>query len=271
MQAFFQRVNALLPTGVDLIGIGKFLLILFAACLVLGFFAKLLFGKGSGLNRTLRTAIGILFLYAAAMAIYTFQPGNLARYLSPLPYVAFSGQQMHLFSFTGTHYTVICHQVLSMIILAFLYHLMEDFLPQGKGLHWLIYRILTILMSLALHYVVSWASSTYLPGVLMTYAPTVLFVLLISTMLLGALKVVLGVILAVVNPLLAALYAFFFSSRVGKLLTQAVGSTVIITGIVAALHHFGYTVVNVSQSSLIAYGPAALILLLIWYILSVVL
>lgn len=268
MQDTLNQLTALIPANPDLVAIGKFVLILAVSAFVIGGIAKACFGKESNLNRSVCGAIGILFVYALSIVIYTFDPADLSRFLSPLPYVVFSGDKLYLFSFEGTLFPVICSQILSMVILAFLYHVIDDFMPRGKGLHWFIYRILTIVMSMALHYVVTWAMNAFLPDTLVTYAPTVLLVILIAFFFLGALKVLLGLVLAVVNPFLAAVYAFFFSNKVGKQLSKAVLTTFLLTLLVLLLNYFGYSVISVAQTALSAYIPLVLVLLALWFVIS---
>jgi len=271
MQNALNHLASMIPTDLDLAAMGKFIVFLAAAMLVSGFLAKLLLGKDSDLNRSLCAAIGILFIYAITIVVYTFQPGDLARFLSPLPYVVFSGDRLYLFVFEGTRFSVICYQILSMIILAFLYHLIDSFMPRGKGFHWLVYRVLTLIMSMALHYVATWAINTFLPGALVSYATTAIVVILLGLLLLGVLKLVLGVVLTVVNPILGAIYAFFFSNKIGKQLSKAVLSTLILTVLVLLLHHFGYSVISISTDSLSAYLPLAAALLGLWFVIGTIL
>jgi hypothetical protein len=268
MQDSLNHLVALLPADLDLSSIVKFLLIFAGIVLIIGFIAKLLFGKNSNLNRSVCAAIGILFIYAITIVIYTFDPADLARLLAPLPYVIFSNDKLYLFVFEGTRLSVICSQALSMVILAFLYHLIDDFMPRGKGLHWLLYRLLTIVMAMALHYVATWATNTFLPAPLLSYAPTALLVILISLLLLGVLKVILGLVLTVVNPIIGAVYAFFFSSKLGKQLSKAVLTTLLLSILIMVLHYLGYSVISVSVASLSAYIPLILILLVLWYIIG---
>lgn len=267
MRDTLANLTALFPSGFDFTSAIKFILIFTVSVLAAGFLFKLLFGKKSELNRALSGAIGILFVYGLTIVIYTFDPADLSRFLSPLPYVVFSYDNLYLFVFKGTHYSVICSQALSMIVLAFLYHILDDFMPEGKGLHWLLYRLLTIVMAMALHYVTTWLFRTYLPGPLVTYAPTVLLIILVSLLLMGFLKLILGVVLTVVNPILGAMYAFFFSTKLGKQLKRAVMTTLILSLLVCGLHSIGYSVISVSIASLTAYIPLVLILLGLWYFL----
>lgn len=269
MQDTLNHLSALIPADLDFSSMGKFLLIFAAAILLAALLAKLLLGKDSSLNRSICAAIGILFIYAVTIVVYTFDPGNLARFLSPLPYVIFSNSKLYLFVFEGTKFSVICSQALSMTILAFLYHILDDFMPRGKKLHWLLYRLLTIVMAMALHYVVTWAINRFLPAPLVSYAPTTVLVILISLLLLGFLKVLLGLVLTVVNPIIGGLYAFFFSSKLGKQLTRSVLTTLLLSLLVMVLHSIGYSVISVAVSSLTAYIPLILIFLALWYILGV--
>jgi len=270
MQNSLNQLTAMRPAPLDFSSIVKFLFIFAAVILIIGFLAKHLLGKKSNLNRAVCAAIGILFIYAITIVIYTFDPGNLARFLSPLPYVIFSNSKLYLFIFEGTKFPVICSQALSMPILAFLYHVLDEFMPQGKKLHWVLYRLLTVIMAMALHYVATWAINSFLPSALVFYAPTAVLIILIGLLLIGFLKVVLGLVLTVVNPLVGALYTFFFSNKLGRQLTRAVLTTLLLSILVMILHHIGYSVISVAVSSLSAYIPFVLILLVLWYLLDVV-
>lgn len=249
----------------------KSILILAAGTLLLGTITRFAFGRRSVLNQSVSSAIGILFVYAATIVFYSLGD-EFHRFVTPLPLVSFSGDKMHLFQFQGANYTVICTQVLSMIILAFLANLIENILPKGKSiLGWLIFRCLSVVLAIAAHWLVNWAFTTYLPQGLITYAPTILLGLLIVLLLVGALKLVVGAILATVNPLIAAFYTFFFATLVGKALTKAILTTGILCAIVFALGYIGCSVISIASAALIAYIPLLLILLIVWYVVSHVL
>ena len=121
---------------------------------------------------------------------------------------------------------------------------------------------------MALHYGVTWAFNTYLPGVLVTYAPMILLGILIGLMALGLANVILSVILTVVNPIIGAIYAFFFSNIIGKQISKALVTTAILTAVVFALNSFGYNVISISASALMAYLPMIGVSLILWYIIG---
>ena len=74
-----------LPTEIDLAGTAQFMLFFAAASLILGFMGRVFLGKRSSLNHSLSAAMGILFVYAVAIVVYTFKPWSLDALLSPCP------------------------------------------------------------------------------------------------------------------------------------------------------------------------------------------
>ena len=264
-----SAIMSYLPANLDL-GIAlKFILILAGAVLLLGFLIHLIFGKNSTLNRAVSAAMGILAVYVLTVVIYTFNPSGLSRFLAPLPFVRFSGDTVYLYTFTAMQFPDICSQILSMVILAFLVNLIGLIIPEGKKFYsWIIFRGIAVVLGIALHYLVSWAFNAFLPGVLVAYAPMILLGTLVITMSLGLLKFILGVVLTVVNPLIGALYAFFFATRIGKQLSKAVLSTGILCCIFYALSYFGFGAISISVPSLISYIPMGIILLLLWYLIG---
>ena len=264
-----EELADLVPANVEPLSMLKFIGIFAAAAILIGLLGRVVFGKRSSLNHALSSAMGIFFILAVSTLIYVFDPRSLAQYLSPLPYVAFSGDYLVLFSFTGSGIAAICDELLSMIILAFLVNLLDTFIPKGKNVvTWYLFRFLTVLLAMGLHYAFTWASNTYLPGVLVTYAPVILLILLVLAVLMGLLNVVLSVALTVVNPIFGALYAFFFSTLVGKQLSKAICTTFVLTAVVVALGYFGCTMLCIAGSALAAYIPLLIVLLILWYLIG---
>lgn len=246
----------------------KALAILAVGTLLLGTLGRFLFGKRSTLTHSVSSAIGILFIYAATVVLYSMG-ARYQAFIAPLPFVTFSGTQMVLFSFFGADYTVICTQLLSMIILAFLANLFDGILPRGKKLiGWLFFRCLTVALAMAAHLAVDWLFTTYLPQGLVTYAPTIVLALLLLLLAVGSLKLLVGALLATVNPLVGAFYTFFFATLVGKALSKAILTTAILTAIVLALNYVGVAVVSIASAALIAYIPLLVILVAVWYIVG---
>ncbi|MDO5546692.1 MAG: hypothetical protein Q4F81_12905 [Eubacteriales bacterium] len=266
------HARSYLPVEVDLMSAAQFMLYFSAISLILGVMGRLVLGKRSSLNSSVSSAMGILFIYALTVVIYTFRPWNLDALLSPLPFATFTGEYLILLPITDVQFPALCAQVLSLVVLAFLMNLVDTFMPKGKNiLTWLLLRILTLAVCMGLHLVVNWAFRTYLPNVLVTYAPMVLLLILCFCLLSGVVNLLLGMVIAVANPFLGAMYTFFFSTVVGKQVSKAIFSSAIICAVMYLLDLFGYTVISICAASLATYIPLALILLVLWYLIGSVL
>jgi len=252
------------------LNIGAFLKaagLLLAVFVVLGLLGRFVFGKKSVLSRAVSSAIGIIFIYV--ITVILGDAGEAFQHLiAPLPFVTFTEESMVLFSFHAD-YTVVCSQVLSMIILSFLMNLADGWLPTGKRIFgWVFFRCLGVILALALHLFVTGLFTKYLPEGLVTYAPTILLGLLVLMILTGALKFLVGLVLTTVNPLIAALYTFFFANVVGKQITKAVLTTGILIGLVLLLQELGITAISIVSSALAAYIPLLILLVVLWYIVG---
>lgn len=261
-----------IPAEIDFVTTMQFLLYFAAGSLLLGVLSRVVLGKRSSLNHSLSSVMGILLIYVVTIVVDTFKPWNLDKFLSPLPFVTFIKDYIVFLSFRASSFPAICHEILAMVILAFLVNLIDTFMPKGKSVvGWYLLRFLSIILAMVLHLVVSWAFNTYLPDVLVTYAPVILLVILVAMLLLGVMNLLLGVVLTVVNPIIGAVYTFFFSNAIGKQLTKAVFTTAILCILVYLMDYFGYLVICTSASALLSYIPLMAVLLVLWYLIGHVL
>lgn len=263
MESFVNHLNSL---GWDFWYLLKAGGVLLAGILIFGMLGRFVFKKKSTLSIAVSSAIGILFIYTLTVILRSAGT-EFSQFVVPLPFVTLSDNNLILFSFKGADYTVICSQVLSMIILSFLVNLVDNWLPRGKHLiGWLFFRCLTVALALLLHVVITGLFTRFLPEGIITYAPAILLVLLIIMLLTGALKLLVGVVLTTVNPLVAAFYTFFFANFVGKQITRAILTTAILALLITALQYFGITVISIASAALMAYIPFGVILVIIWYL-----
>lgn len=268
MDAIMDLLDSVVPDGFAIEAFLKAVLALVIGIFLISFVGRLFFGKKSVLNRSVSSAINILFIYVVTVVIYSFGI-DLGFLISPLPFVSISGSYMTVFNFAGAHYTTISDQILSMVILAFLANLADSWLPEGKKLFgWFFFRCLSVLVAMLLHLIVNAVITALLPEGFLVWAPVVLLGLLALLLLLGALKGLVGLVIASVNPLIGGLYTFFFATAVGKQLSKALLTTVILSGVVYVLNYFGFTVIYIASSALAAYIPLLIVLLVIWYIIG---
>ncbi len=260
MDQFVAFFNSLVPPGFDWYHFFKTLLILAAAVLILGLLARLLFGRKSLLNHSLSSAISILFIYIITVCIHSLGV-DLNFLLTPLPFVSIRGDYLQI----SLELSALASQLLSMVILSFLANLADSWLPNGKGIFgWFFFRCISVLLAMLLHLIVTSIIAALLPAIFLLWTPRILLAALLLMLLLGAIKVV----FSVTSPLFHTLHHFFFKHTVGKMVYQAVLTTVVLTAIVYALDYFGVNAIYVASSALVGYLPILLILLGIWFVIG---
>ena len=269
ISGMIQQVIPNLPSVDQIQALFPYLSVFALGLLALGIFGRVLLGKRSSLNHSVCSAMAVFFIYITTTAIYTFHPWDLQEYLTPLPLITLAGDTLVLFPFIGTSLPLICSQVLPLLILCFLVNFIDVIVPQGNSIFsWFLLRFLMIVLSMILHLIASWAFHTFLPDVLVTYAPVILMGVLLTLLFLGVLKVLLGLVLTAVHPVLGAIYAFFFSNLFGKQITKAVFSTVLICLLFFILEHLGFVALDISQSNLITFLPMTCLTMVLWYLLG---
>lgn len=254
--------------GFDFVTLLKGAGLLLIGTLLFAVIARFIFGKKSNLNHAVSSAIGIIFVYGAIVGLKHAGP-DFEAFLAPLPFVSFAGDQLVLFSFAGAGFELLCSEILSMVILAFLANLADRWLPRGKTkLSWLFFRFLTVIMGLLMHLIVTGLFHNYAPDAIQNYAPVILLGVLVVMLLTGALKIVVGLLVSTVNPLIAGLYTFFFASMIGKQITRSVMTTGILMLIIYGLQSLGIYSLSIAAGALLAYVPVLILLVLIWYLVS---
>lgn len=235
----------------------------------IGIVGRVVLGKRSALNHSVSSSMAVLFIYIVTTAIYSFSLFDLQTRLPSLPFITLAEDTLVLFPFRGTSLHLICTQVLPLLILCFLVNLLDDFIPQGKNpVTWFLLRFVTIGFAMFLNTVTFWAFNTFLPTVLVTYAPMILLGVLVALLLLGVVNVLLGLVLTVVNPILGGIYAFFFSNMIGKEITKAVFSTVLLCILFLVLEQLGFCALDISESNLITFLPMTCFTMVLWYLLG---
>lgn len=269
MDKIIDLLESVIPSEIQIEAYLKAILLIVLGFVVIGIIGRLLFGKKSTLNHAVSSAISILFIYIITVVIHSLGV-DLSFLVSPLPFISISGDYMSVFVFEGVHYTVLCDQVLGMVILAFLANLADSWLPTGKKLFsWFFFRCISVLLAMVLHLIANAIISAFLPEGLLVWAPVVLLGLLLLLIAVGTLKYLIGTLLSLsVGPLIGILYTFFFSNVVGKQLTKAVLTAAILSGMVWLLNCLGANTVFIAASALVAYIPFLILLLVVWFIIG---
>ena len=245
-----------------------------AGVLLLGSLGKTLHGENSPLSNAASSAMGILFIYVATIVVMTVG-GDLDQfrpYLSPLPFISIEDSHLHLFVFDAADAQLICTQVLSMVILAFLVNLLDTVIPRGNGiLTWFLFRCATVVLAILAHWGATELITAYIPGVIADNASMILLGLLVLLLAVGCMKFLVGFAIATVNPIIAALYTFFFANAVGQQLSKSILTTALLTALVYGLNIIGLTVIPIDLTALMGYLPFLGVLAAVWYIVNQIL
>ena len=253
--------------NLDIVEFLKATVMVIGALFLLALIGRFAFGRKSALCCAVSSAIGIFFIYLVTVLLGD-AGAEFKRFVAPLPFVTIVNDTMFLFSFQGD-LAIICSEVLSMIILSFLMNITDRWLPTGKHLFsWVFFRSIGVIIALILHLIVTGIIAALLPEGFVPYAHVVLLVLLILMLLTGSLKLLVGILLTTVNPVIAVLYTFFFANIIGKQITKAVLTTGILAGLILVLQEIGITAISVASAAHLAYVPIIVLLLLLWYLVG---
>lgn len=265
IESFLDSTSNLIPTTLeDMIFV---FLAVTVFVLGLGFVFRLFFGAHCLVNRSISGFLGVLFVYAVTVTVYTLRPWNLTQYLSPLPFAIFRQDILIITSSACSTVSLLSSQLLSLVILCFIIHLLNFLLPNGRSfIGWLFFRLIAVASAIFLNLAANWALNTFLPDVIANSAPVVLMAVLVVAILVSLFNPLLCILFTVANPVIGLLYTFFFSNTIGKNLTRAVLSAALTCGLFYLMEYAGFSVIDITHKALLTYAPFAAALLGIWFV-----
>ena len=262
-----QQQLSQIASNFDMLSFLKFMLIASFAVFLVGLILRVVCGKKSSLNKSVAAAIGILMIYVVFFAMHSTKSAYHAL-LAPLPFVGIAGDYLTIFQLQGAGASAVCTELVNMMILAFLIGIVDDIVPDGENFFtWLFFRTLSLVLGMAVHWGSNYLFTTYLPGFIVTYAPVVLMILVVVLLAVTVFKLIVGVLLGVtLSPVIGAIYTFFVSNIIGKQITRAALTTLILTAMVYALNYFGITAIYLASAAIAAFLPALIAVILVWYL-----
>lgn len=265
IESFLQSANSLIPASL------QNTIILFAVLSVFllgaGLVLRIFFGEKCTVNRSISGFMAILFIYALTALIYSLQLQNVTQYLVPLPFAVFRNDLLIVSFSAYTTKSLLCSQLLSLIILGFIIHLMNFLLPSGQSFFpWLLMRLVGAVAAVAAFIAANWALNTFLPTAIAQSAPVILVTVLAVTLLVSLFNPLLCILFTAANPIIGLLYTFFFSNTIGKNLTRAVLSAALICVFFYAMEYFGLSAVYITKDAMLRYSPFAAAMLGVWFI-----
>lgn len=255
-----------LANSIDWITVIKTAALICAAVCILGGVLRLIFGKGSSLVCSVFACLSLALLYLAGIVIYVFIP-QLRSSMTSLPFISVSGDGFYLWDIANLSTESLYPALLRLFILAFLVNLIESILPSGKKLlSWYGLRMLTVAASLGIYVGLSAVINSFAPQIYGEWAGYILIGLWLCIGLIGIVKVLVGIVLMTIHPVLGALFTFFFSNLFGKQLTKAILTSVLAICILMILYQLGFLGFAFSGFSFASYAPTCLIALAALYL-----
>ena len=268
MEDLYAQIQSILSDESKLHSFLMLVLVMTAGSLIFGFIGRFAFGQKSVLSQSVSSAIGILFIYAATVLLSS-SGLDLKFLLSPLPFISMAEGNIYIYNILAFDFVPLCGEVLNMIILAFVVNIINRWMPTGQHfITWLFFRALSVALGIVAFSLTNMFLLPLLPEGFITWAPVILLGLLVIMLFTGALKIVIGALLVTVNPLIGFLYAFFFANIVGKMLSRAMLSTLLIGGLILGLNYLGIWVITLGSAVLVACIPILLLLLILWYVVG---
>lgn len=265
VQSFLDSANALVPASLENTILLFAIIIVFA--LGIGFVLRLFFGQHCTVNRSIAGFLELLFVYVATIVVYTLKPWNLNEYLAPLPFAIFRSDILIISYSACSTLSLLCAQLLSLIILCFLIHLLNFIIPTGRSfISWLFLRVVCIVLVILFDLAANWALNAFLPAVVAESAPVALIGVLAVALVVSLFNPLLCILFTAANPVIGLLYTFFFSNTIGKNLTRAVFSAALCCALFYGMDYFGFSVISIVPDALIKYSPFAAALLGVWFV-----
>lgn len=265
MSEFLSTLQQKTDTILDYV---LFFLIAALGFLLISSLFRFLFGKKNQLGKAITSAMEVLCLYLLCIVIYSFGI-HWDIFLNPLPFISMADGQMQIFPIIGAEFMDICAQFAKLLLVCFLVNLMNSIIPEGRKFWlWLILRVVTVVLVVFVNYGLDLALNAWLPDGIAQIAPLILIATLVLLILLGSLKLIVGIGLFVANPVIGALYTFFFSNFIGRSLARAILSAALITALVYLMNSLGILAMTITAASIVLLVPALFIVVLLWYIVD---
>ena len=273
LECITQWLSSQLPEGFHPFDTLPTLGFVIAIVFILAVIIRAIADKASRYNHALASAMAILFAYIFLMMIHdTEPPAFVTDALKILPLIDYKEGVVTLFKFDGANISLFFNELLHAFILSFILIGLDDLIPDAKnGPAWIVLQVFIMAVSLFLYWGVLKAIEVFMPNILTSHAPLILGCILLFMIALGVLKLVLGLLLVAVNPLLGAVSTFFGTSPVGKALGKAAMCALILCAVNFFMVNAGYVTFALINLTWVVCILPLLVLLLLWFVVGYIL
>lgn len=262
--------ECIFPEGYNPYSMISFLGFVIAVVFIAAVLIRIIHQKASKYNHALASAMALLFAYTMLMWLHGgFLNDFVSEALKVLPLIEYDGENITIFRFALDKPFEVSAAYLYAFILSFILIFLDDLIPDAKsGLAWILLQMFITFLTLVFYWFVMKCIGHFMPDGLNQFAPLILVAILVFMILLGFLKVILGLLLVAVNPLLGAVSAFFSTSRLGQALGKAALCALCLCAVCIFLVNNGMgTFVLADMNFLVCILPMA-VLVGLWFVVG---
>jgi hypothetical protein len=269
-----EEIRIPLPEELVFSGAEAFLLRFCLAILIVSVIRRIFFKQKIDLQHSVVSALGILMIYAACIAIFIYDPMGLKKYLSPLPFMtAMTEEQITLLSFTEATDSEIFNHLLFMLLVACVVNQIYHFEPKEvKFLGWIVFRMFSTGIAIVLYIGFCWALPKLhldsLPEPIRQYGPIMVLGFILLTFLIGSIKRILSFFMKKLNPAFEGLHTFYFTNKFGLQISRGLGTTLILAVFFRGLDLLGYHQLPLGTDALVGYLPLMGLFFLLWVLIG---
>lgn len=266
-----MTLSSIIPSLQELSASGWFavirlVLLVGAVLFTAGALVRMYQGKGAQITKSIAASLTVLLIYYASILLYLFLPA-LRTQLVQLPFVYTDGSRFLLRNLSELSEPVLFGSLVRLGILSFLVNLLDSLLPEGDSfLKWCLWKAVTVVMALSLYNFLTLVLEAAAPGLFTHWAKWLILGCWTFILLSGALHWLTTLVLTVLNPVVGALYAFFFSHVLGCQFSKSILTTLILVILAVALNFYDIRVFSFDSVALSSWGPAGLILTLVLFL-----
>lgn len=244
--------------------ISSFILGLLCLLLISSLF-RFLFGKKAQIGKAITSAMEVICLYLIFILARFFLPG-CTFFEKGLPFLSVEQDQIVLFSLMSGNFSHLMSQIVRLLLICFLLNLLNSLIPEGKKFRvWFPLRVITVILALWLNYTLETYLALYFPNGLEAYSIPIIIGVMFLLLAMGSLRFIVGLTIGFFEPLIGALYTFFFSNFFGRALARTLVSTGLLMALLWFMNAQQVTVISIGTLSLLPLIPIVVIVILLWY------
>ena len=268
LEVLSTYILSLFPEGFKPMDMIKGLVYIIAVSVIIAVVTRLIHKKASQYNHALSSGMALMFMYMLLIQLRRLFPELIDPVLSKLPLIELNAEAgtIGLYHFTAKEFLHGCTEYLYLFILCFCLIGLDDLIPDAKNAaSWIVLQFVILSLSFVIYNFVIKCLNHFIPEMMDSFAPMILVSILLFMIFLGLLKVLLTLMLTAVNPLLAAVSAFFSGNKVGLALGKSVMCSIMLFAVSVFMTHQNFSVFRLEDLTLLVCFAPMFVMVILWF------